>query len=529
MSQTTLPVFRSWVPEWLIRLTILLVLLPPLGMFALYFSNATETAGYYGMEPADVQYSVIIMYAALVAFLPMDDRLVRYLRPRYYFLISVGLNTLTFILCAHSRNIPLFFVCRFVQGVACASFCSICLHLIFSRLASTRARVIGYTVFYGTLQVSIPACAVFCSWLLYYFDFNVLFYVLLLLEIPGSILLLVIMNEVRFKKKFPLYQTDWVSFVFYALLLCMSGYVFVYGQQLNWLHSTLIRQLCLVIVVATVLFIIRQQYLKRPFINLQVFRFADFRNGLLLLMAYYIFKGTTGFVYAHLQGILGVDPVHLMPVYIVNIAGIVAGMLIASRLLLQGTVTRYILTGGFLCLLFFHVQLYFLFAQTGEINHFLLPMLIQGLGTGILFVPIVLFTVAAVPAHLAMNVSFVGISARFMGFCSGIAIANYFQLFNRSMHFNRFRTGITVIDPAVAARAADVQQQVLISGQELQAAKTAAAGSVNRVLAEQVALRASMDYYSMMCVGLIVVLLVLTIRPHAKEVLVKYGKRFIPY
>lgn len=529
MSNTSLPIFKTWVPEWLIRLTIFLVLLPALGIFAIYFSNAAETAGYYGMEPGDVHYSVVIMYATLITFLPLDDRFVKYLMPRQYFLTGIVLNTLTFLICANSRDITVFMICRFIQGIVCASFCSICLNLIFSRLHPTRMRIIGYTVFYGSLQVSIPGCAIFCSWMLQYFEFNMLFYALVLVEIPGVVLLLLTTNNVRFRKKFPLYQIDWVSYLFYTVMLCTAGYIFVHGQQLNWLDSSLLLQLMGVVGVTMALFIIRQLHLKRPFINIRLFRFADFRNGLLLLMAYYIFKGTTGFAYAYLQGVAGVDPVHFTPVLLMNIVGIIAGMLLSSRFILHGTAFNKMLIGGFMCLLLYHVQMYFLFSSTAATNDFLLPMLLQGLGTGVLFVPIVLFTVSAVPAPLAGSVSFIGIAARFTGFCISIAVANYFQLFNKSIHYNRFRENITVLNPAMNETMNNIQESIANNGQDAATVKALSSGVLNRAVAEQVTLRAAMDYYSMMIWALSVFILLLAVLPSARRVVLHYTRKFIPY
>lgn len=524
-----LPIFKSWAPEWLVRSTIFLVLLPALVVFALYFSNIPETAGYYGMEPADVQYSVIMMYAALVTVLPIDDRFVKYFTPRQYFILGITMNTITYLICALTRNIAVFMVCRFIQGAVCAIFCSICLNLIFPRLHSARAKTIGYSIFYGALQVSIPGCAIFCSWLLHYFEFNMLFYSLIALELPGVVLLLLITNNVRFRKKLPLYQVDWVSYIFYTMMFCSIGYVFVYGQQLNWLDSPLVANLCVLIIVASILFVLRQFHLKRPFINLRLFRFANFRNGLLMLMVYYVFKGTTSFAYAYLQGTLGIDPVHLTPIWLINIAGIILGMFISSRFVLYGTAVREILIVGFSCLLLYHVQVYFLFSSVSSMDDFFLPFLLQGLGSGALFVPLVLFTVSSVPVKLAGSVSFLGIGFRFIGFCSSIAMANYFQLWNKSLHYNRFRENITAINPLVDGTNSSIRQSIALGGQDVATVQRLSTGVFNKMVSEQVALRASMDYYTMVIWALVVFILGLLFFPGAKKIILTFGRRFIPY
>lgn len=529
MSSVNLPLFKPWAPEWLIRTTIFLMLLPALGVFALYFSNGAETTGYYGMEPADMQYSVVLMYASLVTFLPIDDRLVKYVKPRPYFLIAVALNTLTCFICANSRNLAVFMACRFVQGAVCALFCSICLHMIFSRLRSDRMRVIGYTVFYGTLQVSIPTCAFFCSQILHYFDFNNLFYFVVLAEIPGLVLMLAITNNVRFRKKFPLYQLDWSSYILYTVLLCIVGYIFVYGQQLNWFSSPQLRWLLLAGLASGLLFAVRQLALKRPLLQLRLFRFAGFRNGLLLLMAYYTFKGTTGNVYAYLQGVLMVDPLNLTPVWTANIAGIITGMLVASRLVLNQTDTRWILGSGFLSLLLFHVCMYFLFSSQANTSQFLLPMWIQGYGTGALFVPIVMYVVASVPAAMAGTVSFIGIAARYTGFCGSIAFANYFQLYGKSVHYNKFREQFTGINPIREEVVGQFRQHFLAGGKDMATAQQLAEGAARRMLQEQTGLRTSMDYYAWMIIGLSVLITVIMAGPWIKQQLLRPRRAFTPY
>lgn len=529
MSSVSLPLFKRWAPEWLIRITIFLMLLPALGVFALYFSNGAETTGYYGMEPADLQYSVVLMYAALVTFLPIDDRLVKYVKPRPYFLIAVALNTLTCFICAGTRNLSVFMACRFVQGAVCALFCSVCLHMIFSRLRSDRARVIGYTVFYGTLQVSIPACAFFCSWILHYFEFNHLFYFLVLAEIPGVVLMLVITNNVRFKKKFPLYQLDWASYILYTALLCIAGYILVYGQQLNWFSSPQLRWLLLMALISGLLLGLRQYALKRPLLELQLFRFAGFRNGLLLLIAYYVFKGTTGHVYAYLQGVLQVDPVHLTPVLLSNVVGIIMGMLVASRLVLNQTDTRWILGNGFLFLLLFHIWMYFLFSREANTSQFLLPMWIQGFGTGALFVPIVMYVVGSVPPAMTGSVSFIGIAARYTGFCGSIAFANYFQLYAKSIHYNKFREQFTSINPMRDDVAEQFRQHFLAGGKDMATARQLAEGATQHLMQEQTGLRASMDYYAWMIIGLSVLITVIVAGPWVKQQVLRPRRAFTPY
>src|SRR3954447_23383120 len=69
-----IPVFKSWVPEWMIRAVIFIVVLPSMALFGLSTANGAAATGYYGIEPADVQYSMIVFYAAVASFFALERR-----------------------------------------------------------------------------------------------------------------------------------------------------------------------------------------------------------------------------------------------------------------------------------------------------------------------------------------------------------------------------------------------------------------------------------------------------------------------
>jgi MFS family permease len=521
--------FKNWAPEWLIRLTIFLVLFPVLLIFAIYFSNVPETSGYYGIEPADVQFSVVLMYAALVSFFPVDDRFFKFMKPKPYFIIAILINTVTCYVCAVTRDLGVLMACRFIQGLSCSMVCNFSLNLIFHRLPQQRARALGYGVFYGMLQAAIPVCAIICSWILYRYEFNKLFYLLIFMQIPGVILMLLIVNNIRIKKKFPLYQLDWMSYLFYAFMFCAVGYILVYGQQLNWFADQKIKLLSSGIIISGCLFSYRQLHLKRPLIQLRLFRIANVRNGLLLLALYYTCKGTTGFTYVFAQQILGLDPIHLVPLWGINIGGVVLGMILSVRFVLTGTEGRLLWITGFLSLLIFHLLMYFLFSAHADTMQLYLPLFIQGFGTGWLMVPLVVFMVSAAPLSMVGSTPFIGIASRFLGLSVGIAMTNYFQLYYKSVHFNDFRQYVTILNPLYAEKLDHLQYGISYSGNSTGNLQGAATVLFNKSIADQVFLRSAMDYYSLMIfmIGIIIVLILFL--PGVKQVLLVFRNKVLPY
>ena len=149
-------IFKSWVPEWLIKITMFLVLLPSLVLFFLPMANTNAAAGNLGIETYDVTFSVALFYAGYVSFFSLERRFFQFLAAKEYFIVITIVQIITSLVCYLTKEISVLFICRFIQGMAFTMTVNLSLSLIFSRLRSQRARVIGYSIFFGMLVCMIP-------------------------------------------------------------------------------------------------------------------------------------------------------------------------------------------------------------------------------------------------------------------------------------------------------------------------------------------------------------------------------------
>lgn len=523
-----IPLFKPWVSEWLARTVIFSVLLICLSSFALYSSPQSMT-GFYGVEPADVQYAMILTYASVVTFLALDYRMIRYFSSRNYLLTGLALILAGDILCFYTKDWTVFILCGFVQGMACALSCNILLTMIFPRLQLTRARVIGFTIFYGGLQIATPLYSIYTTLILHYLDFNWVYYGLAMLTLGVSLVVRLTMHgKARLHKKLPLYQLDWIGYLFYTFFCLTVGYILVFGQKLNWLDSSLIRGLVFLAFAALLLFISREARLKRPLINLLIFKSRNFIVGLLLLFAFYLFKGTTGLTYGYVETILGTDPLHLIPLWVSVILGTVISMFITSRFLLTGTPLMKLIIAGFVTMALYYSYMLVFISVTGTTEDFIVPMFMYGVATGLLFVPIILFTSSSLPAPIAFNAALVGIFARFAGFCTSIAINNYTQLYTRSAVREKVRESIHETNPQVSLTLQDIQNSYLKTTNDVYTSKEAAHSYFNDLIKEQIWARSTRDYYNLMLVGIIGLIAVLLLVPVVKKALWKWQKGNVP-
>jgi DHA2 family multidrug resistance protein len=515
-----IPVFKSWAPEWLIRATIFLVILPSMTLFGLSTANSSAAAGYYGIEPADVQYSMIIFYAAVASFFALERRFFTYIATKEYFFISTSIQIITSYICYTTHNLHVLFIFRFIQGAANSGTTSIAITLIFSRLKSERAREIGYSIFYCMLLCIGSFTTLVTAPLIDAYDYNIIYKAIIFSYLPGATLMFIIMNNVRLNKRFPLYQLDWGSFIIYALGLCLLGYVLIYGHQYYWLQDKRIALSVVAIVLLFALFILRQLKLKRPYLNLEVFKYQNYRVGALLVFILYICRGALGVTSTYFGAVLGMDPIHIAYLMLVNIAAIILSVAVSSRLVVLRKPIRLTWIYGFALLLIFHVWMCFLFDTQADASTFIIPLMIQGFGAGMLMTPIILFMVSSVPTRLGGTASAVGVFFRFSGFCTSMALINYFQLFRQSSHYNRFQQELTDLNPIVTQRIANYQQVLVSRGMAPDQAARVANSLLNRSVNAQALLRFAMDYYQIISCVLLFILLIIALIPYLNRTII---------
>ncbi len=520
-----MPLFKSWVPDWFIKFTIFIVVLPTLLLFNLSLVNVNAATGYYGIEPADVQYSMIVFYVALVSYISLEKRFFVFVAAKEYFIVGTLIQMLAAYVCFRTSNFYVLLVFRFIQGMANCGTTSISLNLIFSRLHSDKAREIGYSVFYGMLVCMAPMSMFLTSSLIDTYDFRFLYKAAIFCYIPGAVILYNILNTVRLHKRIPLYQLDWASFIIYSSFLCLLGYIFIYGQQYLWFEDQRIVWSTVAMVSLLGLHLFRQRNLKRPAHDLRVFNFKNFLIGIFLMFVLYVSRGSLNIATQYFGTALKMDPIHIGKLMAVNIVGIVLGVIISSRMLLSKRPLRLILIYGFVFLLVFHVMMSFLFDSVADASSFIVPLTLQGLGAGMLMTPIIIFSVSAVPQAMANTASGITAVFRFIGFCTSIALINYFSLYRKTDHINRLQGQLSTLNAVALERLAIYKQMFVAKGiPEDQAVKMS-----NKMLSEsidiQAQLQSAVDYFNWIGSLLVLVVLIVALIPFIHRTIINLKSR----
>jgi len=509
-----IPIFKSWVPDWLIKVILFIVLLPSMVLFFLPLSNVNAAAGHYGCEPYDIQFAVVLFYVGYTSFFSLERRFFQFLATKEYFFIITFVQLLTSYICFASQDLVFLFICRFIQGMAFTCTVNISLALIFSRLKTERAREVGYSIFFGLLICMIPLDNFITAELIDSFNFNTLYKIAIFSYAPSLVLLAIVMNNVRLNVKFPLYQLDWASFVLYAAFLGMIGYACVYGQEYYWLEDKRILFSLTAGGVLLLICLLRQWRLKRPYFELSAFRYRNFVLGAIILFIFYICRFASGLTSTYFVSVLGLDPIHLSYINLYNISGIVVGVIFSCILVLQHRPIRLILISGFVLLFIYHNWMFFLFNTQANESEFIIPLVIQGLGAGMLMTPTIVFAISAVPFRLGATAAGVCLFVRCLGFIVSIALINFFELFSKSKHYNTFQDQFSRINPVAGQTIMKHSKALVAKGIHTGQAEKIANRLLVKSINTQGQIRFAMDYYQVISLLLFCTILLIALFPY---------------
>lgn len=518
-------VFKDWVPLWLIRTTLFLVILPSLILFFLPLSNVNAAAGHTGIETYDVIFSVMLFYAGYTSFFSLERRFFMFLPSKEYFIIITFIQIITSYVCYVTHELAVLFIFRFIQGMAFTMTVNLSLSLVYKNLRTSRARTIGYSIFFGMLICMIPFDNFITAELIDSFNFNIIYKCAAFSYIPSLFLMFVLMNNIRLDAKFPLYQLDWPSFLLYGTGLSLVGYVMVYGQEYYWLDDKRIAWSVISIFGLLVIFIVRQKAMKRPYFNLDVFKYRNFIFGGFVILVLYISRFAFGITTSYFQTVLKLDPIHIGNITLLNILGVIIGVVISCVFVLQKRPIRLLWVYGFSILLLYHVWMIFLFLPEANENNFYIPIVLQGLGVGLLMTPSIIFMVSSVPERLSITSAGVCLLMRCLGFYMSIALMNYFELYSKSKHFNTFQNLVNYGNPVLKNSLSTKVDMLVAKGLHPSISVKASEKLLVGSLEVQNKIRYAIDYYEMISVMVITIIIAVALFPYINKTVLSLSKK----
>jgi DHA2 family multidrug resistance protein len=393
-----------------------------ISQFASFGLIQAHVISFYGAQPEDISFALQITYSGIITTLPIQFRLVRYFNTRTYLLTALLIGILLNIGCLFVHDLVLFSILRFLIGVITCIVAGCMLIVIFSTLPESKKMLVGISLFFSLVLTCGLVIGIGASWVVLRTNWTAVYYGLIGLQIMAILLCIFIFKSKPAIKPYPLYQIDWAGSVLFMFGAAATSFIMIYGPKRDWLDDTTIRYTTIFAVVILTLFLFRQATLKRPLIDLSVFRSGKFIFALLLMLLFYGIRDSINLIYAYSASVLGWSSADVTNSGLFNIAGVITATFISVKVILAKKQNLPILLlAGFAVMFFYHLWVCMHLTPDLSLNELCIPIFFQGFASGLLFVPITIFCMAAVPQSTGMTGIVICTYARFIAVHNSIA------------------------------------------------------------------------------------------------------------
>lgn len=419
----------------IVRVLLLVILFSAIAQFASFSIIQAHVISFYGAQPEDIPFALQIAYVGIIATLPVMFRLIKYFNTRSYLIMAFLAGILLNIACLFVSDLVIFSVIRFFIGCVTCLIAGCLLIVIFSTLPESKRMLLGISLFFSLILTAGLVLGVPASRIVLNADWVELYFALIGMQVIAIICCMAIFRSKIERKAYPLYQIDWTGYILIAFGGAAAAFVMIYGPRRYWFNDPVIRNAAIAGVLLLVCFFYRQATLRRPLVDLTVFKSGKFIFGLLLMLLFFGIKDNINLIYGYAASTLNWSTRDVVNAGMLNIAGVViATIIVVLVVMARKQNLPKLLIAGFAVLFLYHWWVYRYITPDLSFGQLCIPIFLQGLASGLLFVPITILCMASLSPRHGMTGIVVLTYTRFVATLN--SIAGYYTLqLNYNQHF----------------------------------------------------------------------------------------------
>ncbi|MEG0931449.1 hypothetical protein [Algoriella sp.] len=427
-------IFNKWVPQKLIVPILVIALFPHLMLLTIFSMNSTFTASFLDLEVDDLQFLFSLAYATIVCGLFIHVRFFHFFNIRSYLLFMTCASIIILFAITLTKNTQLILLLRFLQGPITLFEGVILLPILMSQIKSDYARIIAYSCLYCFMLTGDKFATSIVKFAIENYDHNMMVYTVMAMHVIALLVYVFLFNQNRMFPKKPLYQLN-LGGIFLMLISLISGaYFLVYGKKHYWFESNYITLSFFLCLFFAGLFILHQRTSKRPLFHFEVFKSERVILGIFIFFIFYLLRSCMSNIYQVMGSVWKWPWEYVLQIQYFNVAGSFLGILISVFLLIKKVDYRYIFTIGFFTLSISLLWFSYLFFPDTKVDAIAPPLMLEGLGQGLIFTPLVLYMIGSVHPNISGNVALIGTAARFWTTTIGFAIMQNAVLYLTTKH-----------------------------------------------------------------------------------------------
>jgi MFS transporter, DHA2 family, multidrug resistance protein len=438
-------------------------------------------AGSLSASTDEATWTLTSYLVANAIILPMTGWLAgRFGRKRLLMMAVTGFTVASFF-CGLAPSLPFLIIFRVIQG-ACGGGLQPLSQAILLESFPPEKR--GQAMAFWALGIVVAPMLgpVAGGWLTDNYSWRWVFYI----NVPIGVIAILLTQAFVFDPHYLRREKTGIDYWGIGLLTVGMGSLQIMldkGQEEDWFGSHFIITLLVLAIIGMGGLIIRELKAKHPVIDLTVFKYRSYAVGTFLMtIVGFVLYGSTVLLPLLMQELLGYTATHagvtnlprgLASFLFMPVVGILTGKVDARKLLAVGLTATAIAM--------FLVSTFSL--DVGFWN-FWWPLMIQGAGLGLIFVPLTTVTNDPIPRERMGNATSLFNLMRNIGASIGIASVTTLLSRNQQKHINILGGHVTVFDPQAQSMINSLKASFMKAGSDpataLQQAYAAVAGMVNQ-------------------------------------------------
>lgn len=386
----------------------------------------TNMRGSLGATLTDVAWVITAYAIANVIVIPMTSWLSQQFGRRNYFAVSIIIFTTASFLCGNASNIWELVAFRFIQGLGGGALL-VTAQTIITESYPVAKRGMAQAIYGMGVIVGPTLGPPLGGYLVEHFSWPYIFYINIPLGIIATLLTLAFVRSPKYGEKLKANQVDWLGIIFLASFIGSLQFVLEHGQQDDWFNDNLIVTLSVVSVFGLLAFIWRELTYKHPIVNLSVLKDGNLRIGILMgfILGFGLY-GSTLIIPIYTQSILGWTATDAGLLLIPGSITTAIMMPFVGKMIQKGIPQGYMVGAGFLVFFIFTFWMHNVMTPDTGVEHFYWPLILRGIGLGLLFVPITTLSLSTLKGReIGEGAAFTGMF-RQLGGSFGIAIITTF-------------------------------------------------------------------------------------------------------
>jgi MFS transporter, DHA2 family, multidrug resistance protein len=444
--------------------------------------------------------------AAAICTAPTGFLVSRFGRTRVYVVSIVGF-TLSSALCGAAQSVGQIVLFRLLQGGFGAALIPLS-QTVLLELFPREKRGLAMSFWGIGVQVGPIAGPFVGGFLTANFSWRWVFYVNVPLGIAAALGLYFYLKETTRNRSM---NVDWLGFAALSLAVGAIQLLFDRGEVVDWFSSTEIIIEAVVAGVGFYIFVVQMLLAKEPFLSPKLFTDANFVIGTFMVFLVGLNQfATLALLSPYLQNLAG-DPV-IMTGFLLGPRGVgmMCAMLLAGQLMNRIDVRLFVGTGFVIAII--AMQSFTLWTPDVSHREIIINGIVQGLGSGFIFMPLSTVIYATLPANLRVEAAGVFNLLRNLGSALGISITGALLQSNTQINHEIIGSVITPFNHALqSGMVAKFWNPDTLAG----------AAALDAQITNQASIIAYSDDFKLMLVITIIVMpLVLLLRPNKTNVAV---------